>query len=447
MSVTTSEGSETGTTASASLQEPKRPCPGSGQHLKNDSRASAPRRATPTSAPIPAILLGGGAIAVSAARSLGEAGIPVHAIGDRAWDTVGYSRYCGSFTHVGSREIERLYVDWLAGRPVGEAALLPCSDESLELVARRRDELVSLGYRPVHSNDEVLLAMLDKERTYRLAEEAGVPVPRRFLFASIKELDAQLETSGVEFPCALKPLHSHLFARKFGSSKKVFYAADRTELIEAARSIETLGLEMMVTEVIPGPDDSYSSLYTYLDRDGEPLFLFTKRKLRQYPVGFGLATYHASTWEEDVAHMGLRFCQGVGVRGMACIEFKRDERSGELKLIECNHRLTLGSEVLRYAGLNLPLLIYNQLFDRPIPVADGYRTGIHLWVPLADARAFLTYRRRGELTWVGWIRSLLHRPYFQLFDLADPGPSVALLWRRATRRLMRAMRKVLQIRP
>jgi D-aspartate ligase len=387
----------------------------------------------------PVILLGGGPIAVSVARSLGEHDVRVHALGDPEWDTVGHSRHCSSFVPIPRDNVQERYLDWLSRRPVGEAIIFPCSDDSLEMVARRRAELEGLGYLPIEADDQVLLAMLDKEETYRMAAEVGVGVPRRFVLQDAGDVDRQLESSQISFPCALKPLHSHVFART--TSAKVILLPDRAELLQVAADVGALGSPMMVTEIIPGPEDAFCSVYTYLDRAGQPLVRFTKRKLRQHPVGFGLATYHESTHDPDVARVGLQFCQGVGLRGVACVEFKRDSRDGELKLIECNHRFTLGQETLRYAGVNLPIVAYNARLNRPAPVADGYRDGVHLWVPLADTRAFLETRRRGETTFAGWARSLMHPQHFHLFDPADPGPSIGLHARRVRRRLRRLRRQ------
>lgn len=388
----------------------------------------------------PVILLGGGRIAVSVARSLGEHGVPVHALGDAEWDTVGHSRHCSSFVQIPPDNLQERYLDWLKRRELGEAVIFPCDDESLEMLARHRSEVESWGYRAIEANDQVLLAMLDKEETYRLAEQAGVGVPRRFLLEDVQDVDRHLESSQISFPCALKPLHSHLFARRFGASSKVILLPDRAELLRVAADVSSLGSPMMVTEIIPGPEDAFYSLYTYLDQRGAPLASFTKRKLRQYPVGFGLATYHESVHDPEVRRVGLQFCQAVGLRGVACVEFKQDIRDGALKLIECNHRFTLGQETLRYAGVNLPIVAYNALLNRPVPVQDDYRAGVHLWVPLADTRSFLESRRRGEASFLGWARSLMHRQHFHLFDPTDPGPSIGLLTRRLKQRLRRLRR-------
>jgi D-aspartate ligase len=391
--------------------------------------------------PVPAILLGGSPIACSVLRSLGSVGVPVHVLGNAAWDTVGSSRYSTEFVSLGSGAgVEERWLDWLERDGPHGGVVLPCNDEGLELVARSRAVLVELGYRPIEANDEVLLAMLDKQRTYELAARAGLATPRTVRIGKATDLDTALTATGIGFPCALKPLHSHLFARHFGLDKKVLIAGNRAELEHEFARVAPLSVEMLITEIIPGPDDAHFGFYTYLDEEGMPLLLFTKQKLRQFPPGFGLGSYHVAGWNPEVAELGLAFCQGIGLRGLANVEFKRDERDGLLKLIECNHRFTLANELLRGAGIDLGLLTYNRLVGRPVPQVEGYREGGHLWAPVRDARAFLAYRRRGQLTFRGWVRTLLHRQRFPLFAWDDPGPALARA-RQAVRNAAGRMRR------
>jgi predicted ATP-grasp superfamily ATP-dependent carboligase len=105
-------------------------------------------------------------------------------------------------------------------------------------------------------------------------------------------------------------------------------------------------------------------------------------------------------------------------------EFKRDSRDGLLKLIEVNHRFTAANELVRAAGIDLALLAYSRLAGRPGPRLNGYRTGGAMWYPLQDARAFLAYRRRREITSAAWLRSLACRQHPGLFSWDDPLPSV-----------------------
>lgn len=308
---------------------------------------------------------------------------------------------------------------------------MPCDDEALELVARHRAELVQLGYIPSEHDDDVLLAMLDKERTYRLAQAVGVETPMTITLAEDAELDS---VAGFSFPCAVKPLQSYVFARHLPGVKALI-AADERALRHHLRLAASLGVAVMLTEIIPGPESAFCSYYSYLDESGEPLFHYTRHKLRQHPLPFGVASYATNDAQPEAQRIGLQFFQGVGVRGLGNVEFKRDARDGRLKLIECNSRYTAADRHLWLCGLDLPLFVYNRLVGRPLPPMETRRFGVRFWHPIQDMHTFLVARRQGALSLRGWMRSLAHRQHFPVADIRDPMPTVGyhanLLARRA----------------
>jgi len=59
-----------------------------------------------------------------------------------------------------------------------------------------------------------------------------------------------------------------------------------------------------------------------------------------------------------------------------------------------------------------------------------YRSGVRLWYPVEDFKAFLQLRRQGELTLWRWVKSVLHRQTLPYFRWRDPWPSVVGAWRR-----------------
>ena len=396
------------------------------------------KRPRPTPSTPPAIVLGGSANAVSVARSLGRAGIAVHAVGS-ALSPVRYSRYCRSFTDLGTGVgVQKRWLDWLVGGPI-EAVLLPCDDDGLELVARHRAELVALGYTPIEADDDVLLAMLDKERTYDLARAAGVETPWSLTLRSVDDLDAVFERA--TYPCVLKPVRAHEFRSRLDTVAKVLIADDRPALRLAIERTVGVGVDMMVTERIPGGDDQFASYYSYLDADGRPLLHFNRHKQRQYPVGFGMACYATNRYDREASELGLRFFQAVGVRGLVNVEFKRDARDGRLKLIECNHRFTAGDRHLQLCGLDLPLFTYSRLMGRELPPVSPIRSGMYMWHPIEDVRAYLALRASDGLPLGEWARSVRHRPHFPVAEWRDPMPTVgyhARLLGRAVRKLARA---------
>jgi D-aspartate ligase len=388
----------------------------------------------------PVVTVGGSANAVSIARSLSRAGVRVYSLGGTSDDPVRFSRHCVAYERFAGEDVQSGWLAWLEQGPRG-AVLFPCDDEAMELVALERSRLLELGYRTIESDPALTIAMLDKERTYELARAVGVRTPEIAPVRSRDELDRA--RSRIGFPCALKPRHSHLFVRQGLGVAKAFVVEDDVALEEAYELTAAHGLEMLLTEIVPGPDDRYASCFSYLDAQGEPLVVFTKRKLRQFPPRFGTGTYHVTAWDSDVAETALRFFRGVGLRGIANVEFKRDARDEQLTLIECNYRLTAVNELLRRAGLDLALLAYNRALGVSDPPLRSVPDGLYMWYPIEDTRAFLRLRRSGELQLRDWLAGLARRMYLPVFLPTDPLPSltnVLRLVQALRRRLRRPLR-------
>lgn len=389
-------------------------------------------RTSRTGGPLPAILLGGTENAISVARSLHRAGVPVVALGGPL-SPVRFSSACARYVVVDGAGLQDQFLAWLEREGPREGIVFPCDDDGVELVARRRARLAELGYLAAESDDEVALAMLDKARTYELARELGVDAPLTFTVSDPASLARARE--GMEYPCAIKPVSTHVFKARSGSSAKGFVVASPQELDEHFAWLLPLGVEMLVTEIIEGAEDQIPGYYSFLDEDGEPLLHLTKRKLRQNPPGFGRGTYHVTTHDREVQELGLRFLQGVGLRGLGNVEFKRDRRTGRLRLIECNYRFTAINELLRLAGIDVALFSYNRLTGRPLPDVSSYREGVRIWHPLSDARSGYALWRAGETTPQAWVHSVLHRQHLPIFRLDDPRPTAGYALGRLRRRL------------
>jgi D-aspartate ligase len=385
----------------------------------------------------PLIILGGGANALSVARSLGSRGVRVYAI-NLPTEHVRYSRYCRWIPLSIHGSPEQCWTDFLLG-PRSDylrgSVLLSGSDAGLTILANHQDELAK-KFLLDESNPAAQRAMLDKRSTYECARAAGVETPRFWLPKSLDDVVAA--RNELVFPLIVKPLISHLFERRFG--KKFVVADDFDELLAAYQRIVAAGVDVMLVERIPGPDDRLCSYYTYLDASGEPLFDFTKRIIRRYPASMGAACYHITDHNPLLKEIALRLFRHAGLRGLANVEFKRDDRDGRLKLIECNARFTAANCLVAASGFDLALFVYNRLTGQESPRLVAYRDGVRLWYPAEDFKSFLELRARGELTFGRWLRSLLHSQTFPFFSLRDPGPTLAIEFGRAGRKLLRGVR-------
>lgn len=366
----------------------------------------------------PAIILGGDENALSIARSLGAVGIEVHAINHQQ-AKVKYSRFCKWVDLAGGTGA---WVGYLLGSESDHlrgAVLLAASDEAIELIAEHRQPL-SDKFRLDLSNPAAQLCMLDKLCTYRAAQAAGVPTPK-FWVADTREQVEKLEHELV-FPLVLKPILGHTFSRQFTGTYSVAYHFD--QLLDLFDKVHCAGIRTFLVEMIPGADDKLCSYYTYLDENGNNLVNYTKRVIRRYPMNMGSSTYHITDYVPNIQEVALALFRHVGLRGVANVEFKMDDRDGKLKLIECNARFTAADCLLAASGLNLPLFVYNRLTDRVHAVPSHYRMGLRLWKPLGDVLAYRQLNAMGLLTFGAWVRSIFHPQILPVFRWNDPLPSI-----------------------
>ena len=112
----------------------------------------------------------------------------------------------------------------------------------------------------------------------------------------------------------------------------------------------------------------------------------------------GNGCYHITDRNPEVREPALRL-----FRRSACADWPTPSSSAttataQLKLIECNARFTAANCLVDRSGLDLASFVYNRLAGLPQPPQKPYRTGLRLWYPTQDFRAFLELRRRKQLT-------------------------------------------------
>jgi predicted ATP-grasp superfamily ATP-dependent carboligase len=380
--------------------------------------------AATAAASLPAVLiLGGEANALSVARDLARLGVTVHAVGapDAA---VRHSRHCRWIdVPAPGGDYESAWSAFLLGPASGfldGAVVLACSDAGLQVLTRHRAALLR-RFRLDASDPVAQLAVLDKLTTYEHALAAGVPTPGFWDIETAEQVDALRD--GVAFPVMVKPRLSHLFEARFGRKHVVVDSFDA--LRAAVRAAHAAGTAVLLMEYVPGGDDKLCSYYTYLDDRSEPLFHFTKRIIRRYPAGMGAACYHVTDWVPEIVPLAGRLFKRVGLRGLANVEFKLDDRDGRYKVIECNARFTASNCLVSASGVNLARFVYSRIVGLPAPAMDGYRRGVRLWEPLRDLAAFAELRRAGRLSLPRWAASVLHRQTFPYFRWSDPMPALA----------------------
>lgn len=368
-----------------------------------------------------AVVLGGGANAVSVVRCLGRQGIKVYAV-NTLNPYLRYSRYCDLIYPSRDGDIAEAWERYLLGdesEHLRGSVLLACNDTALEILIKNRENLSKRFVLDI-MNKEAQLCMLNKLSTYEAARSAGIPAPRFWRIGNGERVgDIMGEAS---FPLMIKPVYSHKFEQRYG--RKYLLAKNRSELQGILDSVDMQEDKVILMEVIPGADDQLCSYYTYIDEKGEALFDFTKRIIRRFPPNEGNGCYHVTDRVDEVKELALKLFRSVGLKGVANVEFKRDHRDGKLKLIECNARFTAANCLLAKSGIDLASFVYYRLLGTQLKLPSSFKVGKRLWYPLQDFNSFSVLRNRAEITFGMWVKSIMHPQTFPYFAWDDPRPSL-----------------------
>jgi predicted ATP-grasp superfamily ATP-dependent carboligase len=169
----------------------------------------------------------------------------------------------------------------------------------------------------------------------------------------------------VGFPCVVKPVRSVDWRQgdnwNLVGGRKAFRADNLAELEREYQRISRVRAEVMLQEWIPGSADEIVVFGGYVNESSEPLAYFTARKIVQSPEDFGTGCVVASEPITELIDLSVRLCRELGYQGMAEIEYKRDARDGEFKLIEINTRHWDWHQLAEASGINLSWVAYRHL--------------------------------------------------------------------------------------
>jgi predicted ATP-grasp superfamily ATP-dependent carboligase len=327
---------------------------------------------------LPAIVLSTGTAALGVIQSLGRRGVPVIGLYQDESEAGRFSRYLTEAHHAPHPDREEQdFVAFLKGLAprFGGGVVMPCADGSLGALARHKAEL-SRYFRVACPEAETARAVLEKSLTVQAAEKVGVPAPRTLLLES----DAQAEREGqrVLYPCLVKPVTGHEYARRF--HKKMVLAANAAELTAAWREADAAGYAMMLQEYIPGPDGNGVNYNAYF-WEGKPLAEFTAVKIRGAPPKIGSPRVVRSQHVPAVLEPGRRLLESLGYSGFACTEFKCDARDERYKLMEINGRHNMSSKLAAHCGMDFPWLEYRHRATGELPEGGPYVEGMY-WIDI-----------------------------------------------------------------
>jgi D-aspartate ligase len=372
-----------------------------------------------------------GALAII--RTLGRAGVPVHAVLESRTSPAAWSRYVhgrvlwnpdpdddpGLLS--GLQEIGRA----LGNRPV----LIPTDDAGAILVAEHAELLAPLFRLPSQPAD-LPRQLASKERLAELCTLVGVPTPT---IRSAPSPAALVGTAtGLTFPTVVKiaePWH----AGNGHSVKSTTIVQDAGELGELADRLGFgPGPALLLQEYLPAEssEDWFFHGHVGEDSDGAAVFRMsvTGRKIRSYPPTAGITTLGRAWDNPELRATAEKFLAAVGYRGIVDLDFRLDRRSGSYHLLDANPRPGAQFAIARRSdGVDAARSLHRELTGRPVAAQTAQSRDHALCVENYDLLSSAWSLIHRHLTLSGWRRSLA-RPVELAWFAADDLLPVAVMW-------------------
>jgi D-aspartate ligase len=370
-------------------------------------------------------------------RSLHHHGVEVSVLVPPATAWLSRTRWADGYVLPQIEDNSQAWLDRLSRiAERGPGVLISGDDVATEFLVKERSRIPA-HLRSFESQHSAHLELLDKTPQYELAARVGVRFPWTVRLSAMEELDAVAKQAS--YPCLVKPALSHQFRHLF-SNRRVFVIDGADDLRGVAGPALEAGLELLVTEYVPGPETAIEAAMIVRTADGSLPLAYGMRKIRQWPPGFGAGTLNESVAIPDTMALGKRLLDAAAYEGIAGVEIKRHAETGELVLMEISVRVDTHFALGDACGVDATWRLYATLAGIPLGPQPPQRLGVRSIVPSLEPRLVGKQLWQRELSPRDLLASYRGLRDLSGLTLRDPGPVLALValqWRRGTTFLRR----------
>lgn len=297
-----------------------------------------------------------GALAV--ARTLGRLGVPIYAVVEDTYTPLAMSRYLKKAFVWDSCPIDPesfVKAMSLIGECIARPTIIiPMDDLSAVSVAENAASLARWFIVPPVP-PQVPHRLANKANLHSLCAEIGIPVARSVVPRSFDEV--RVFADATEFPVVVKAVEQWLPLKNMFVTKVI---RTREELFNICEDYDFEGSQsLIIQEHIPGDD---WICHGYYNSEKNINLTFTGRKLRSYPPDAGSTAMGLSLENETLRCTSERLLNAVAYSGIIDMDWRRDERDGKYKILDCNPRVgqnfrmfenSAGIDVVRAQHLDL----------------------------------------------------------------------------------------------
>lgn len=310
----------------------------------------------------------------------------------------------------------------------GQKPILMVTSDKFVIPVLNNANLLSRYFLFNKSENSGTERLMNKKTLMEAAEQSGVPVAKTVYYENDSEFIEK--TKSLTFPCLIRPAHGKKWEyeplKSIVGDNKLIKASNQAELQKWLNFITPYDQELMVQEMIPGPDQNLFYLVVYIGKEKNCLGYFCGQKLRITPIHFGSASYMRTVDPNPVLDDALRLLCENNYWGPAGVEFKLDENTGEYKLIEINTRFGLWDVMGSKLGVDLFFQAYLDLSGQKtallVPESKNY-----YWISITrDFVTFLEYRQENLLTTWEWLKSFFGKVHYADVYFSEPNMMYSL---------------------
>ena len=304
--------------------------------------------------------------ALAAIRSLGRRGIEVVSTSQFEHAQGFYSRYSKKRFVSPPPTTEAKYIKFIRSTAMKEKidVILPVGFNSIYAISGCLEKLSDFKI-PIPPREKVR-AVSNKWEAMMLARKEGVPIPVTVLIENASDPDLK----GLEHPVVVKGDEGSGFHSYCNTPSQT-----RLEIKKLKKLYFGNGNEhgsIIVQEYIFGKGYGHFSLLNH----GAVKAFFQHKRLREFPISGGSATKAESILDKKLKRYGESMLRSLKWHGVAMVEFKKDERDNEFKLMEINPKFWGSLALSIRCGVDFPYLAAQMAYTGDIKKAGAYKTGV-----------------------------------------------------------------------
>ena len=325
-------------------------------------------------------------------RYLGKEGFTIDILHHKK-SAPAYSKYCNRLIICPEIQKEEEYYQFVLQLVKQQLydILIPVGVIANKIFVRRIAEIRKYVKIEV-TNDKAFTTAIEKDLTFKFAEKFGINHPITYYPENLN--DARSLKESITFPVIIKSANESII--KFPT----VYIASSKDLIPGLSKLEdSYGSTLnhcypLIQERIIGNGFGFFAIY----QDGVCKRVFMHERVRELPVSGGISTSARSYYERKLLEEGKRVLDNLNWHGPAMVEYKREQDTGEFKLIEINPKFWGSLELCLSAGMNFPLHLCDIASGKVLEYSEDYnRKRLFIWLVADNGELYRILQKPGDI--------------------------------------------------